>query len=446
MNMKVGFARVDITPDYPVPLGGYGNTSSRMSERILDRLYATCIAFINEAGERALVYTVDLINAGATTTTEIRPEISRVTGIPVECIQVSGTHTHSGPDTLNTEQESIGRFLEEYKAAMVRAALEALDDAIPAQLQLGRITTYNMNFVRIYIMADGTYAGPNFGNQNQPYVGHETQADPELLVARIIREGGKDIVLCNFGMHQTNTGGQKKYDISADIVGVMREAYEAAEPQSLFAYFTAACGNVTPDSRIPGENQVPAKDYIAHGKALARYALEAAASCQPASFGPIRAASLICTQPINHATDHLVPQAQEIEGLYVQTNDRNLANRVGKEKYGFSSVYHASAIVRRSKMPATEQITIDALAVGDLAFAVAPYEMYDTNGMEIKEASPYEMTFVLTLGNGPSMGYLPTRLNFEHGGYAPDTCRFAPGIGEELSEKFIGLLKQLKEQ
>ena len=82
--------------------------------------------------------------------------------------------------------------------------------------------------------------------------------------------------------------------------------------------------------------------------------------------------------------------------------------------------------------------------MGDLAFAMAPYEMYDTNGVEIKQGSPYKMTFVLTLANGPSMGYLPTRLNFEHGGYAADTCRFKPGIGEALAEEFIKMLNDLK--
>lgn len=443
MNMKVGYSRVDITPEESVPLGGYGNTSARMSNNILDRIYATCIAFVNEAGEKALVYTVDLINAGATARTEIRPEISRVTGIPMECVHISGTHTHSAPDTHNEEKESVPRYNEFYKAQMIRVAEEALQDAKPAQLQLGRAITHNMNFCRIYIMADGTYAGPNFGNQNQPYVGHETEADPEMLLARITREGGKDIVMCNFGIHQTNSGGVKKYDISADIAGAMRAEYEANE-DCCFAYFTAACGNLTPNSRIVEENPVPPKDFVAHGKLLAKYALDARDSYEPASFGAIRGKTVSCVQPINHNTDHLVPQAKEIYDIYTDTGDRNLANKVGREKYGFSSVYHAGAILKRSKMPESESIIIDVLTVGDLAFAMAPYEMYDTNGVEIKTESPYKMTFVLTLANGPSMGYLPTKLNFEHGGYAADTCRFVPGVGEDLSAEFVKMLKTLK--
>ncbi len=442
MNMKVGYARADITPKESVPLGGYGNTSARKSNTVLDPLYATCIAFVNEAGEKALVYTVDLINAGATTTTVIRPEISRVTGVPLDCIQVSGTHTHSAPDTQNDQEDSIIRYREFYKDQMVKVAVEALEDVKPATLSFARVITRNMNFVRTYIMADGTYAGPNFGNQNQPYVGHESEADPEMLLARITREGGKDIVMCNFGIHQTNSGGVKKYDISSDIAGAMRAEYEANE-DCCFAYFTAACGNLTPNSRIVEENPVPPKDFVAHGKMLAKYALSARGSYEPASFGVIRGKSVTKRYPINHTTDHLVPEARQFGELYVKTGDRDLANREARAK-GYSSVYHANAVVIRSQMPEDEALTIDGLTVGDLAFAVAPYEMYDTNGMQIKEGSPYKMTFVLTLSNGPSMGYLPTMLNFEHGGYAPDTCRFMPGIGEALAEEFVTLLNDLK--
>ena len=443
MKMTVGYARIDITPDESVPLGGYGNTSGRMSKNILDPLYATCIAFVNEAGEKALVYTVDLINAGITASTEIRPEISRVTGIPVECIQISGTHTHSGPDTVNLQEPSIVRFNEQYKQKMVRAAVEALEDAKPAQLQLARVITKNMNFVRIYLMADGTYAGPNFGNQNQPYVGHESEADPELQLARIAREGGKDIVLCNFGIHQTNSGGAQKFDISADIAGAMRAEYEAND-DCWFAYFTGACGNLTPNSRIAEENPVTPKDFVAHGKMMAGYALGARGSYEPACFGPIRGKSYNSIHPINHEYDHMLPQAQEINDLYASTNDRKLANKVAREKYGFSSVHHASSIVRRCQMGAEEVITIDVLTVGDLAFAMAPYEMYDTNGVEIKQGSPFKMTFVLTLANQNSIGYLPTKLNFEHGGYAVDICRFVPGVGEVLSEAYVKMLNELK--
>lgn len=443
-EMKVGYARAEITPKESVPLAGYGNTSNRMSQTILDPLYATCVAFEDEYGVRALVYTLDLVNGGKTTTTHIRPAISKVTGIPVSHIQVSGTHTHAAPDTLNEQVESVGRYLQYLEEQMVRAAVEALADLKLAKLFLTRTTTKNLNFVRHYLMADGTYTSPNFGKHDQPIVGHESDADPVMQLAKITREGGKDIVLCNFGVHQTNTGGQKKYDVSADIAGAMRKAYET-ETGCCFAYFTGACGNVNPTSKIDEENVVPKLDHVAHGKALSDYALNAADTYVSASFGSIRTVSATKDYPINHTTDHLAEQGKKVWDLYVESNDRDLGNKLARE-LGFSSVYHASAVAKRKDMPATDAITINALCVGDLAFALAPYEMFDVNGMQIKEQSPFVMTMILTLANQGSVGYLPARPTFEHGSYASDTCRFTPGIGETMADEFVSILKKLKEQ
>ena len=44
-----GYGRADITPRFSVPLQGYGKVERRMSERILDKLYATCVAFSDGA-------------------------------------------------------------------------------------------------------------------------------------------------------------------------------------------------------------------------------------------------------------------------------------------------------------------------------------------------------------------------------------------------------------
>lgn len=92
----------------------------------------------------------------------------------------------------------------------------------------------------------------------------------------------------------------------------------------------------------------------------------------------------------------------------------------------------------------TLPLDLNVVSIGDLAFAFVPYEMFDTNGVEIKQGSPFKMTFVLALANQLSIGYLPTKLNFEHGGYAVDICRFVPGVGEELSAAYVKMLNELK--
>ena len=46
----VGYARVDMTPQQPIPLKGYGNTIRRVSGPVLDPLYATCVAITDAEG------------------------------------------------------------------------------------------------------------------------------------------------------------------------------------------------------------------------------------------------------------------------------------------------------------------------------------------------------------------------------------------------------------
>ncbi|MBO5917436.1 MAG: hypothetical protein J6Q14_01555 [Oscillospiraceae bacterium] len=441
--MKVGYARKEITPQESVPLAGYGNTSQRLSETILDPLYATCIAFVNDAGERALLYTIDLIHAGHTTESQVRPAISEATGIPVSHIHVSATHTHAAPDTTNTTVPTVDAYLELFKTQMVAAGVEALADVKDAQLFMTGTDTYHLNFVRHYLTVDGTYAGSNFGDLTKELVGHESEPDTRMQLAKIVREGGKDIIICNYGVHQTHTGGQLKHEVSADIVGVIRSEMEQ-ETGCLFAYFTGACGNVVPSSKIEGENVVPAGNHKEHGKALAQVALSALKELAPASFGAIRARTATHVANINHTTDHLEAQAKEVYDLYIQTNDRPAANKLARQKYGFSSVYHAGAILNRMKKPATKELILDTLAVGDLAFVLAPYEMFAGNGIYIREKSPFPMTMVLTLANRPPYGYLPTRKGFEYGSYEGDTCWFEPGIGEDLADRYVEMLHDMK--
>ena len=52
------------------------------------------------------------------------------------------------------------------------------------------------------------------------------------------------------------------------------------------------------------------------------------------------------------------------------------------------------------------------------------------------------MTFILTLTNDGN-GYMPSKLAFSHGGYSVDTCRFKPGIAEQLAENYIELLESM---
>ena len=61
--LYAGYSRVDITPDFSVPLAGYGNTRMRMSQGYVNRQYATCIAITDQDGKTVLLISCDIANA-----------------------------------------------------------------------------------------------------------------------------------------------------------------------------------------------------------------------------------------------------------------------------------------------------------------------------------------------------------------------------------------------
>ena len=63
-------------------------------------------------------------------------------------------------------------------------------------------------------------------------------------------------------------------------------------------------------------------------------------------------------------------------------------------------------------------------------------------GMAIKEASPFEHTFVITHCNGAA-GYLPTRDAYIEGGYEVRSSPFAPSAAEKVVKKAVEMLHNL---
>src|SRR2546421_4247563 len=93
-ELQAGVAVVDITA--PIPFRMHGYFYERLSTGIKDPLYARAIVFKQGKESAALVF-CDLVGIPAAQTTPARKKASEATGIPVEHIAVTGTHTHTGP-------------------------------------------------------------------------------------------------------------------------------------------------------------------------------------------------------------------------------------------------------------------------------------------------------------------------------------------------------------
>lgn len=442
-TFTAGYARVDITPTESVPLAGYGNTMQRLSQGVLDPLFATFIALTDNENNTLLLCTLDVIKTADFYCNPARDAISKAYGIPRENIILSATHTHSGPDFSANEYEPIIRCKDMMVEKLTEGAGLALADRKKATMLAGRTYNEGMNFVRHYVLEDDSVAGDNFGSfKAAPIRGHVTDADRQIQIVRFCREGDKDILMVNWQAHPTKAstrvtehGWTNRPFISADFVGACR-AYVEEKTQCHFAYFQGACGNINSRSKIPEEDGVV--DHVPYGQQLGDYILAGLEQLSPIEGGKAEAGEKVCTSPVNHTENHLLPYAEEIAKLWAETNDPALCSQEAK-KYGMNSPYHARHIVEKSKLSGELSFTVGAAHFGELGIGAFPYEMFDTNGKQVKEGSPFKMTFILENANGAN-NYIPSAKGCEHGCYEADSCHFMPGTGEKAANAALELL------
>lgn len=434
---KTGYAKADITPAYPVPLGGYGDSAERFHTHVLDPLCAACVALFD--GESTLLlYHIDQVAIATDTCHVWREEISQKYGIPVENILLNVTHSHSTPDVRCEIPEGV-RYREELKQVLLELPAPALEDLAETKMFIASGEVKGWNFVRRELMADGTYAGDNFGTwKNNRILGHETEADHVMQAVRLTREGKKDILLVNWQAHPHPTGSADHLALTSDVVGRLRAAAEE-EHDVHFAFFQGCGGNINSTTRIQSERISHDYKDIAHGLAqgLSRV-LEAA---RPVPAGPIRAMSRTFSAPVNHQWDDRVETAEKIVA-YRKTHDHEETRAFAKAN-GFNSIYHANAVIRRAGLPETLEYSIGAVSFGQVCIAWAPNEMFDTVGKFLKETLPFEMSFVCGYTNG-AQSYMPTVRAFYHGGYGCDICNYAPGATEQLTMELLDLGRRLQ--
>ncbi len=431
-SLHAGFAKVDITPDYPIGLAGYSNQETRVSEAIEDRIYISCIA-LAEGEETILVYTLDNCACAGETAELLREPIIEALGIPNEKIFFSATHSHNCPAMYG--HPLAEQYQNEMKAYAVEAGRLALADLAPARTMAAKKIFHGMNFTRHILLANGEVAGSDWRRRSSPAIGIAGTPDSQMVLVKFAREEKRDILMINWQGHPDCSSQIGKLRISPSYVGPLRDTVAAGSGMEV-AYFTGADGNMTIDCRMPEhKHNLSYRRYGVHMGTLALGMLDEMVEVKGTGIATARS---YVEAPIDHSWDHMVPQADEIFALWKAT-DKPTGDEAGK-KYGFSSVYQARAIRSRAKLGESKTLEVNAFRVGGVGFATGTYEMFSESGIQIKARSPYEFTMVLT-GNS---GYIPSERAFENRCYESDTGFYAKGTAEVLVDRMVQLLNEVQ--
>ena len=375
---SVGYAQADISPRVSVYLRGYGDpVAERMSTGVADPLMLNCIAFTDEEDNTILFMSLDLLLSYKAFAKPIREKVAEATGVPFDQVMLHCTHNHCGPDPGDVLYSNL------VKEAAVEAATAAMADRKPATMSTGFSRHDNINFVRHYLLTDGSYMGEGVGSvpRNQ-LVGHTDAPDNLLQVVKFDREGGKPVVLVNWQGHPMGSSPNPHTVANSNYPGILRQTVEQEmDCHSLFVL--GGSGNMNNSSQIREENQYD--DYIALGKALGQKVIDTMATLEPAETGKLH---------------------------------------IARKDYSY-----------------TKAVTpLYAFSVGDLAFVTAPFEIFSTNAVAVRDSSQFKMTFYASCSN-ESHGYLATPESYSY--FAYESGSNPMGVAEEVEESLKELLGQV---
>lgn len=434
VGLLAGYAKLDITPDYQVGLGGYSNAESRRNTGIAARIYATCIA-LTDGDETILMYTIDNCACARGIADEIRQVVTEATGIAEDKIFCAATHSHNAPSLFGHPEARMYR--NELYATCARAAQLALEDRAPAKIMAAKKDFPGWNNTRHVQLENGVVAGYNWKSFQSPIKELFGPADSQMVLVKFAREEKKDILLINWQGHPDCSSDIGFELIAPSFPGPLRDTVEAGSG-ALVAYFTGADGNMIIDCNNFFPDRAHKLKWRRYGVKIGTLALELMDKLVEVEGSGIATKRVLVEADVDHSWDHMVPQADEVYKLWKET-DKPTGDALGK-KYDFSSVYQARAIRDRAKMGKTIELETNAFRVGGVGFTTGTYEMFAESGIQVKEGSPYEFTFLLT-GNS---SYIPSERNFEYRCYEADTGFYAKGTAEKLVDNYIEMLKEIQ--
>ena len=374
----VGYGQADISPTWSIYLRGYGEPKEeRMSTGVSDPLYVTCVAFTDEDGKTVLFLSADLLLAYKDVIEPVREAVAQATGVPFDQVMFHCTHNHSGPDLCEV------RYSQMLLEKSVEAAKTAMADRKPAQMSTGFTRLEKVNFVRHYLLTDGSFMGEGVGAvPRAQLVGHTDAPDNLLQVVQFTREDAKDIVLVNWQGHPKGTSPNPHTMATSNYPGILRKTVEEGlDCHALFVL--GGSGNMNNSSQIPGEEKYD--NYIDLGKGLGEDVIQVTKNLTPAQTGKIQ---------------------------------------IAKKDFSYGST----------------TVPLYAFSVGDLAFATAPFEIFKESAVAVKEASQFKMTFYASCSN-ESHGYVSTPPSYAYFSYESGSNPM--GVAEGVQENLITLMDQI---
>jgi len=236
-TVPVGVAEVDITPETPIRMYGYGARKTE-SEGIAGRLKAKALAIGSGEGDGlAVMLCVDCGAVPMGLRNRMFQQVTAKNPITPERFVLCNSHNHSGPnlkgmDSISgDEHERLANYARQLEKHLVDVVLKAIKARQPCQLAFAQGTVDFAANRRV--LKDGKWSG--FGAVPDGAVDHS------LSVLKVTREDGTVLALvAGYACHCTTLRGNFK-QIHGDWAACAQQYIEEDHPGAM-AMITIGCG------------------------------------------------------------------------------------------------------------------------------------------------------------------------------------------------------------
>lgn len=426
VSWRAGAADVDITPDYPVRLSGYGGRTEEC-DKVAQRLHANALALQWQNEAPAVIVSVDNCGVPAAVRAEVLKRLA-AGGRPVagERFALHSTHTHCAPmltgvlpflfgeDLALDQLRHIERYTEELTAKIVQIVGQAVDKMEHARL--------DWNVGKVYFAFNRRLKTPNGFQNAQNFSGPTDRALPVLCVKSA---DGKKLIAthASYACHCTTLGGN---EIHGDWAGLAHQEMELRFPGSV-CLIAIGCG--------ADQNPYPrqkSRFAMEHGVRVAKEIVRLInGPMQPVS-GPLNCAHREVMLPFDK-----LPTVAEWQAKAADPNKWT----------AYHAKQHLAMIERGEKIPPALPYNIQVWNYGsDLLTLNLPGEVVVDYSLRFKREYDPARTWVNSYTNDVPC-YIPSQRVWEEGGYEAAGAmvyygrptRFASGIENIIA----GTVKQL---
>jgi hypothetical protein len=453
VELHVGAATVDITPDQPVALDGQRHV--RISAKPASRIQAAVLALESRDGDRtldqAIMVSCDLVAIREGILQQVLDKLAnRLPGCDLRKLFLSATHTHTAPVTSEGKYvlPEIGvlqpaAYTDWMTSRIVEGIIQAWQQRRPGKVAWGQSQAVIAQNRRPYY-ADGTAV--MYGEtESAKFRGIESYEDHSVDVLFFWDAADKLIATAvNIPCPSQEIGGTSS--IHADFWDPTRRRLQEKYGQELHVLaWTGAGGDVTSRlayGRAADDRMRKLRGNLSRLDELAGRIVNAWEEAFQGARQDIRS-----DPPLIHRVQDLDLPVRQVTRQEMAEALVHASRYKDDPQEQWNYLWHQRVVERyEAQQAGTEEpypMELHVLRLGDVAIATNEFELYTDYGVQMKARSPGVQTFVVQLA-GPG-SYLPTERAVRHGGYGAviQSSRVGPDGGQLLVEQTVRALQEI---